>query len=103
MKRLWGRKVSDFALAEFLQILQWVAKQKGKRVAFIDQGYPSSKTCSACGHVLDRLDLKQREWDCLACGAHHDRDENAAKNIHQVGMSTCGLGDVRQAQPAIAA
>ena len=103
MKRLWGRKVSDLALAEFLQILQWVAKKKGKLVAFIDQWYPSTKTCSTCGHVLKKLDLKQREWHCPACAAHHDRDLNAAKNIHRVGASTCGLGDVRQAQPAIAA
>ncbi len=103
MQRLWGRKISDLALAEFLEILQWVAKKKGKTVAFIDQWYPSSKTCSCCGHVLKELDLKQRQWDCPICNEHHDRDLNAAINIQRVGASTRGLGDVRQAQPAIAA
>lgn len=43
--------------------------------------YPSSKTCSACGHRLDVLPLSVRSWDCPVCGAHHDRDVNAARNI----------------------
>lgn len=49
-----------------------------KRVARV---HPSSKTCSACGHRLDVLPLSVRSWDCPACGAHHDRDVNAARNI----------------------
>ena len=57
MQRLWGRKISDLAFAEFLSILQWVAKKKEKEVVFIDRWYPSSKTCSHCGHVLKELDL----------------------------------------------
>jgi len=44
MQRLWGRKTSDIAFGEFLQILEWVAKKKGKEVVFIDRWYPSSKT-----------------------------------------------------------
>ncbi|MGB3615779.1 MAG: transposase, partial [Elainellaceae cyanobacterium] len=100
---LWGRKVSDLALAEFLEIIQWVGKKKGKTVAFIDQWYPTSKTCSSCRHVLKSLELKQREWDCPACTAHHDRDLNAAINIQRVGASTHGLDEVRRAQPALVA
>jgi putative transposase len=57
MQRLWGRKISDLAFGEFLSILQWVAKKKEKQVVFIDRWYPSSKTCSHCGHVLKELDL----------------------------------------------
>ena len=57
MQRLWGRKVNDLALGGFLQILEWVAKKKGKQVIYIDPWYPSTKTCSCCGHVLDELDL----------------------------------------------
>ena len=45
MQRLWGRKISDLAFGEFLQILEWVAKKKDKQVVFIDRWYPSSKTC----------------------------------------------------------
>lgn len=57
MQRLWGRKISDLAFGEFLQILQWVAQKKGKQVVFIDRWYPSSKTCFHCSHVLESLDL----------------------------------------------
>jgi len=103
MQRLWGRKVSDLAFGEFLQILQWVAKKKHKRVVFIDQWYPSSKTCSNCGHVLESLALSIRQWRCPSCHELKERDENAARNIQSVGASTLGLGDVRQAMPAIPA
>ncbi len=102
MQRLWGRKISDLALGEFLQILEWVAKKKGKLVVYIDMWYPSSKTCSNCGHVLDSLDLSVREWRCPSCQSPNGRDDNAAKNICAVGTSTVGLGNVRQAMPAIA-
>jgi putative transposase len=102
MQRLWGRKISDLALGEFLEILEWVARKKDKQVVFIDRWYPSSKTCSNCGHVLANLELSVREWHCPDCQCVNDRDQNAAKNIHMVGASTIGLGDVRRAMPAIA-
>ncbi|MEG5049164.1 RNA-guided endonuclease TnpB family protein [Microcoleus sp. B13-B6] len=102
MQRLWGRKISDIAFGEFLQVLEWVAKKKNKQVIFIDQWYPSSKTCNHCGHVLKKLDVNTREWRCPSCQNVNDRDENAAKNICAVGASTVKLGDVRQAMPAIA-
>ncbi|MDF5738460.1 MULTISPECIES: RNA-guided endonuclease InsQ/TnpB family protein [unclassified Nostoc] len=102
MQRLWGRKISDLAFGEFLQILEWVAKKKGKQVVYVDRWYPSSKTCNNCGHVLESLYLSVREWRCPSCQSVNGRDENAAKNIKTVGASTVRLGDVRQAQPAIA-
>ena len=102
MQRLWGRKISDLAFGEFLKILEWVATKKGKRVVFIDRWYPSSKTCSNCGHVLKELALEIREWRCPSCQSVNGRDENAAINIGAVGASTAKLGDVRQATPAIA-
>ncbi len=103
MQRLWGRKISDLAFGEFIQILEWVARKKHKQVVFIDRWYPSSKTCSHCGHVLESLDLLVREWRCPSCQSVNGRDENAARNIQIVGASTIGLGDVRQAMPAISA
>jgi putative transposase len=101
MQRLWGRKISDLAFGEFLQILEWVAKKKGKEVVYIDRWYPSSKTCSHCGHVLESLDLAVRRWRCPSCHAENDRDVNASINIKLVGVSTRGLGGVSQALPAI--
>ncbi|MEH2460074.1 RNA-guided endonuclease InsQ/TnpB family protein [Nostoc sp.] len=102
MQRLWGRKISDLAFGEFLQILQWVAKKKHKQLVYIDRCYPSSKTCSSCGHLLESLDLSVREWRCPFCQSVNGRDENAAKNIQIVGASTIKLGDVRQSETAIA-
>ena len=85
-----------------MQILEWMAKKKGKLVSYIDRWFPSSKTCNHCGHVLESLELSVREWRCPSCQSVHGRDENAAKNIFAVGASTAKLGDVRQALPAIA-
>ncbi|MGV0029314.1 RNA-guided endonuclease InsQ/TnpB family protein [Phormidesmis priestleyi] len=102
MQRLWGRKISDLAFGEFINILEWVAQKKEKQVVFIDRWYPSSKTCNHCGHVLKELDLSVREWRCPSCQSVNGRDENAAINIQRVGASTLKLGDVRQASPAIA-
>ncbi|MBW4615968.1 MAG: transposase [Desmonostoc vinosum HA7617-LM4] len=95
MHRLWGRKVSDLAFGEFLQILEWVAKKKHKQVVFVDQWYPSTKTCSSCGHVLESLDLSIREWRCPSCQSVNGRDENASRNICAVGASTVRLGEKR--------
>jgi len=102
MQRLWGRKISDLAFGEFIKILEWVAQKKDKQVIFIDQWYPSSKTCNHCGQLLKELDLNTREWRCPSCQNVNGRDENAAKNIFAVGASTAKLGNVRQALPAIA-
>jgi putative transposase len=102
MQRLWERKISDLAFGEFLQLLEWLARKKGKQVVYVDKWYPSSKTCSDCGHVLESLDLSVREWRCPSCQTVNGRDENAARNIQMVGASTIGLGDVRRALPAIA-
>jgi putative transposase len=102
MQRLWGRKISDLAFWEFLQILEWVCKKKGKDIVFIDRWYPSTKTCHSCSHVLKELDLSVREWRCPSCQSINGRDENAAKNIRAVGASTAKLGNVRQASLAIA-
>lgn len=77
MQRLWGRKISDLAFGGFLQILEWVVKKKDKQIVFIDQWYPSSKTCSNCGHVLKELDLSIREWRCPSCQSVNGRDHNA--------------------------
>jgi 4-amino-4-deoxy-L-arabinose transferase-like glycosyltransferase len=97
MKALWGRKVSDLCFGTFLNILQYVAGQKGVKIHFIDRFYPSSKTCSDCGYIYQKLSLKERQWACPGCGVIHDRDFNAALNIHRVGASTFGVGEVRLA------
>lgn len=95
MKRLWGRKVSDYGFAEFVAKLDWLAWKNGKEVRKIDRWYASSQTCHKCGHRNpDTKNLKVRKWVCPHCGAKHDRDENAAINILTAGTSADwrGLG-----------
>ena len=63
------------------------AEWYGKQVVVIDRFYPSSQLCSACGMQWSGTkDLAVREWICPACGAVHDRDINAAKNILNEGL-----------------
>ena len=95
MQRLWGRKITDLGFYSFLQKVEYLAKKKGKIVRFIDRWFPSSKRCHVCGFLNQSLELRQREWTCESCDNHHDRDLNAAINIHRVGTSAHGGDTVR--------
>lgn len=76
-----AKAVTDASFGEFARLLEYKCAERGRSLVKIGRFYPSSKTCSACGHRLDALPLSVRSWDCPACGAHHDRDVNAARNI----------------------
>lgn len=91
-----AKAISDVGWGELLRQLEYKAKWYGRTLVKIDRFYPSSKTCSACGHVLDSLPLDIREWVCPECSVVHDRDTNAALNILAEGLSViaCG-GNVR--------
>ena len=58
----------------------------------IDRWYPSSKTCSGCGHYAGPIPLNVREWECVNCGTRHDRDINAAVNIRAAGLAVLACG-----------
>ena len=101
MKRLWGRKVSDYAFAEFVRILAWVCLKRGVRLRKVGRFYASTKTCHDCGHKQE-LGLADRRWVCMWCDVEHDRDVNAALNVRDRALSLW-RGEVRQAAPALAA
>ena len=89
MSRRWGRKVHSLWFSEFVKILEYEVMKFGTQIVFIDKWYPSSQLCHVCGYKNPAVkDLKLREWDCPSCGTRHDRDRNAAINIHRVGAST---------------
>lgn len=90
MMRLWGRKVNDLAFGLFVQKLEHVAWKYGTKVVKIDRFYPSSKTCSVCQYVNERLSLRDRSWTCPSCGISHDRDLNASVNILRQGIASSG-------------
>ena len=54
-----------------------------------DRWYPSSKTCSACGVVNPELG-REPMWSCPSCGVIHNRNENAARNLHKLALLAVG-------------
>lgn len=79
--RRLAKAISESSWSEFRAMLEYKAERAGRQVVVVDRWYPSSKTCSACGHLLATLSLGTRHWTCPGCGTRHDRDLNAAKNI----------------------
>jgi putative transposase len=108
-KRGLSRAIADASWGEFRRQLEYKAERAGKTLVVIDRWHPSSKTCSHCGHVLNKLALHRRSWTCPSCRTWHDRDINAAKNILAAGRAVvrgqapghaCGA-DVRRQGPSL--
>ncbi len=91
-----SRAVADMGFHEFRRQLGYKAAMAGTRIVVADRWFPSSKTCSDCGHVVPTLPLSVRDWVCPACGSVHDRDRNAAINLMNIAASSavtaCGAG-----------
>ena len=81
-----SKAIADAGWGGLLRMLEYKAKREGKRFVQIDAFYASSKTCCFCGHKLQELKLSTRIWTCPHCGALHDRDINASKNIRAEGI-----------------
>lgn len=79
--RRLAKGVADASMFELSRQLTYKSDLYGRKVVVIDQWFPSSKTCSGCGHINETLTLATRKWTCSECGMSHDRDINAAKNV----------------------
>jgi putative transposase len=99
-----AKAISEVGWGMFVNFLDYKLQQKGGLLVEIDRWFPSSKTCSHCFYQMSDLPLDIRKWTCPSCGTHHDRDENAAKNIRAEGIrqilvsgtgTTAEGGDVR--------
>jgi putative transposase len=98
-----AKAIADVGWGGFVRQLEYKAAWYGRTIVKIDRWYPSSKTCSACGHVLESLTLDVRAWVCPNCGTCHDRDINAAQNVLTEGLSAlndCG-GTVRRGEAKV--
>lgn len=84
-RRVFRRSVADASLGELRRQLTYKADWHRRTISVVDRWYPSSKTCSACGAINGSLALREKRWTC-ACGAVHDRDVNAARNILREGL-----------------
>ncbi|WP_300691641.1 RNA-guided endonuclease TnpB family protein [uncultured Oscillibacter sp.] len=72
----------------FRECLRYKLERQGKALIAVDRYAPTSRTCSGCGMVLDSaVSYKRRLWTCPKCGAVHDREVNAAKNIKAEGLA----------------
>ncbi|MBB5794536.1 putative transposase [Streptomyces caelestis] len=92
--RSLARAISDAAWAEFRSLLEYKAAWYGREVIAVDRFFPSSRLCSQCGALQDKMPLHVRTWTCDSCGTTHDRDVNAAKNLLAAGLAVtvCGAG-----------
>ena len=82
-----AKAISDAAWGEIVRQLEYKCAWYGKELVKVGRFYPSSQTCNSCGFTnKETKNLAVREWDCPKCGAHHDRDVNAAKNILEEGL-----------------
>jgi putative transposase len=91
--RTLAKSIADAGWAELLRQLQYKAQWYGRTLVGIDRWFPSSKRCSGCGHTVSKLPLSVREWTCPGCGIHHDRDENAARNVLAAGLAASAHGE----------
>ena len=81
-----ARAVSDASWRELRSMLEYKAAWYGRTFVAVDRWLPSSKLCSACGALRDKMPLNVREWECV-CGVVHDRDVNAARNVLAAGLA----------------
>lgn len=82
-----AKNQQDNGFGMFRNFLKYKLEELGKQFVKVDKWYASSKTCHICGYVEQELQLTDRTWICPICGAHHDRDENAAINIREAGSA----------------
>lgn len=82
-----AQSISDVSWGEFRRQLKYKDQRYGKVVVTVDRFFPSSQLCSICGAQWPGTkDISVREWICPFCGAVHNRDANAAKNILNEGL-----------------
>lgn len=84
--------ISDSGWATLKSMLGYKCRWYGRELRVVDRWFPSSKTCSSCGSITEKMALSVRDWVCPKCAATHNRDINAAKNILAAGHVVNALG-----------
>lgn len=84
--RKLSKSIQDTSWGEIVRQIEYKTKWKSGRFIKIDKFFPSSKTCSCCGHINQDMNLSTRSWKCI-CGKEHDRDVNASINILNQGLN----------------
>jgi putative transposase len=81
--RKLAKAIGDMGFYEFRRQLEYKCQLYGSQLLFVDRFYPSSKTCSNCGHIKQFLSLSERVFKCQQCQFECDRDLNAAINLQK--------------------
>jgi putative transposase len=81
-----AKSVHDAGWASFTGMLEYKAARYGRTFGRVDRFFPSTRMCSDCGRINDKMTLNVRSWTC-PCGTAHDRDVNAAKNVLAAGQA----------------
>lgn len=90
--RKLAKSFFDASWGELVRQLEYKCDWYGRNFVKIDRWLPSSKRCAGCGHIVEKLPLNIREWNCPKCKTCHDRDVNAAKNILAAGLAVTVCG-----------
>ncbi|HBW56357.1 MAG TPA: transposase [Oscillatoriales bacterium UBA8482] len=95
-----AKSLLDAGLGMLINFLTYKLEREGRRLIEVDRFFPSTKLCNCCQFKNDSLDLSVRDWICPNCQTHHDRDENAARNIREEGIrilstNTAGHAEIK--------
>jgi IS605 OrfB family transposase len=103
VKTKMAKSVLDAGWSMLKTMLAYKCAHAGVVFEEINEAYTTQR-CSCCGNIPDsspkgRAGLGIREWNCMVCGTHHDRDINAASNILALGHERLAGGIPYQNQP----
>lgn len=90
-----ARSIHDAGWSTLVRLIEEKAAHHDRTVVRVARSFPSSQLCSTCGHRDGPKPLSVRSWTCPSCGAEHDRDVNAARNVLTEGRRmAAGLADI---------
>lgn len=81
-----AKSILDAGFGMLVNFLNYKLDREGGKLIEVDRFFPSTKLCHCCKTKNNLMNLSIRDWVCSNCNTHHDRDENAAKNIREEGI-----------------